>query len=625
MKQYFRNLTKLERKHIAFLLAVSFPIFVLYNAIYHPWVIHPERAFFFGAILVITFVLIPLKSKGAVRGKIYLLIDLILIAAAIASATYIMLEWRYIIAHLGVPRPIDVVFGIMATLITLEATRRTMFALVPLCLAFLLYALFGHHLGGMIAAPTLSIANIMEQLYLQTSGLYGVVLGAALKYIVPFLVMGSLLKAMGAMNVLGDLASNLVGRTVGGPAKISVVTSSFFGMMSGSATANVAFTGTFTIPLMKKYGYKNEFAGAVEAASSTGGQMMPPIMGAVAFIMADYIGVPYVRIMLAGILPALLYYIAIFLRVHYNAAHQGLAKPSADIAVPSLREIAPRLIPLGIVFVVLIVALFTWTPTKAAVVTAATIIPLSFLRRETWLTPKKLIAGLKDATYSFLPIGAALLATGILLGSSMQTGLGLRFSGLMTIASAESVMLLLLTAGVACFIMGMGIGGIAVYIFAAIMIAPGLVELGVDILAAHFFIFYFANIQSITPPVCIATYTAASIANANPLRTGILGTSVAVMGFVIPFLLVFHPELLLLGSFTSSLMTFSLVAVGLVALVFMIEGYFNRQLSLWERVLLGLSAGIIFVQWNNVLTVVGVVLIGIWMFASIIIGKKRTS
>jgi TRAP transporter 4TM/12TM fusion protein len=397
-----------------------------------------------------------------------------------------------------------------------------------------------------------------------------------------------------------------------------------FGMMSGSSVANVAFTGTFTIPLMKRYGYKSEFAAGVEAAASTGGQLMPPIMGTAAFIMADYTAIPYVHIMVAAILPAILYYMAVFLRVHFKAKQEGLVRPSAAIVgrTASVKELIPRLIPLVIVFAVLMVGLFTWTPTRAAVVTIAAIIPLSFLRRETWLTPRKILDGLVDATRSFLPIGAALIAIGILMAVATVTGIGLKFSELMLVASGESLALLLLATAVACIIMGMGIGGTAVYVFVALMIGPALVKLGVPLLPAHLFIFYFAQLQSITPPVCMASYTAASIAKANPTKTALTGVSLGIVGFLTAFLFVLHPELLLIGSPASILIMFSLMAIGLLGLTFALGGYINRQLSLWERALFLISAAVIFAQWNYALSLVGVAMIGVLIFVSITLKRR---
>jgi len=622
MQQRFPDMT--VRGKIAYVLSVILPLLVLYNAIFKPWLLHPERALFLGFILALTIFLVPLKSKGVVSSKIYLLIDLILIAASIACALHIILDWEYIIYHLGVPRPVDIGLGITATLVTLEATRRTMFPLVPICLVFLLYAVFGEYLGGMMAAPGFSMSRLTQDLYLTTQGLYGLVFNVTLKYIIPFLIMGGLLKAMGAMNILGDLVNMLVGRTAGGPAKIAVATSSVFGTMSGSAVANVAFTGTFTIPLMKRYGYKSEFAAGVEATASAGGHLMPPIMGTAAFVMADYTGIPYVRIIAAAILPAILYYTAIFLRVHYKAKQEGLAKPTADIVgrISSIKEIIPRLIPLVIVFAVLMAGLLMWTPTKAAVVTTAAIIPISFLRRETWLTLRKVLDGLVDATRSIIPVGAALIAIGILMAVATGTGLGLKFSELMLIASGESLVLLLLVTAVACIIMGMGVGGSAVYIFAALMLGPALVELGLPMLPAHFFIFYFAQLQSLTPPVCLTVYTAASIARANPMRTALIAFSLGIVGFVGAFLVVLHPELLLIGSTVSSLVTFLFMAIGTASLTFALGGYINRQLSLWERALFLISAAVIFAQWNYALSIGGAAMIAVLIFVPMILRKR---
>jgi len=430
-----------SREKLVALLVIVFPLLILYNAVFRPWLIHPERALFFGFIIALTFLIYPLKSEVAVRGKIYFLIDLLLITGTIVSALFIMFDWEYIVRHAGAPpRPIDMTLGIVATLATLEAVRRTMFPLLPLCIAFLLYAMYGVYLSGPMAAAPLTIERLIMALYLSTTGLFGIVFDVGLKYVVPFLIMGSLLKAMGAMDVLSDLVNKLVGRTAGGPAKIAVCTSAAFGSISGASIANVVFTGTFTIPLMKKYGFKKEFAGGVEAAASCGGQFMPPIMGAGAFIMADYTGIPYKNIILAALVPALLYYAAIFIRVHFKAKQLGLGKPSGELIgrVYSYRELIPRFIPLAIVFAVLMFGLITWTPTRAAAITIAAIIPISFLRRESRLTPRTLLDGLKSSTYSFSALGAAFLAMGILVAVAMVSGLGLKFSELITTASGQN-------------------------------------------------------------------------------------------------------------------------------------------------------------------------------------------
>jgi len=624
MKQCFLKCSRLARGNVIPILSITFPLFVLVIVTIRPLSLYPERASVFIFVLVLTFLLFPLNRKRVVPRKIYSIIDLTIIIATIVSGMHLVLDWEYVVAHMGSPRSIDIAMGITAILVTLEATRRTIFPIVLVCLAVLLYAGFGVHLGGIMAAAPYDIDRLMTQLYLTNQGLYGVVLDVVIKYVIPLLIMGALLKAMKAMDILGDFVNILVGRTVGGPAKLSVVTSGMFGMISGSSVANVGFTGTFSIPLMKRYGYQSEFAAGVEACASNGGQLMPPIMGTAAFIMADFIGVPYVRIMLAGFLPALLFYLAIFLRVHFKAKQEGLKRPSEDIVgrIAGLREIAPRLVPLLIIFAVLISGLFMWTPTRAAVVTIAAIIPISFLRRETWLTPRKILDGLIDSTNSIIPIGATCIAMGLIVGVTGLSGLGLKFSELMLIASSESLLLVLLLTAVACIIFGMGLASVAVYIFVSLMLAPALVQLGVPILPAHFFIFYFAQLSCITPPVCLCAYAAASLARANPMKTAFIAVSLGIMGFLVPFLFVINTSLLLEGSIVSIVITFSLVAIGVLGVTLGLGGYLNRQLSLWERALFGLSAFAIFAQWNYALSIGGVAMIAVLIFVSMILRKR---
>jgi len=627
VKQLERWLPTKSRGKIGYLLAIVFPLLVAYDAFFRPWDIYAERGLFLGWILLVAIFFAPLKSQGVVRRKIYFIIDLILIATVIACATHIVVDWRYIVAHLGMaPRPIDMALGIGVTVITLEATRRRMFPLVPVCLLFLAYALYGCYLPGIMEAPPLTLSRLIMQLYLSytANGLYGLCLHVAISYIIPFLLVGGLLRAMGAMDVLNDLVNKLVGRTAGGPAKIACITSAVFGTMSGSAVANVAFTGTFTIPIMKRYGYKPEFAAGVEAASSTGGQLMPPIMGAAAFFMADYTGLPYLHICLAAALPALLYFTSIFLRVHFKAIQEGLVKPSADIVgrIVSTRELIPRLIPLIIIFAILMAGLLTWTPTKAAIVTAVAIIAVSFLRREMRLTPRKIIAGLIDTTNSFVPIAGAIIAFGILIATTMVSGLGLKFSTLMLSLSGENLVLLLLVTAAACLIMGMGVGGLAVYVFAAVMIAPSLIKCGVPMMQAHLFIFYFAQIQCITPPVCLASYTAASIAGANPVKTALTAISIGFIGWVVPFFFVMHPELNCEGSPMSIGIIFLVMVIGLVALTVGLGGYSNRQHNLWGRALFLIVAAVMFAYWNIGLSVAAVVMMGIMILAPTILKKR---
>jgi len=621
-----QSLLPTSREKLVTLVVIAFPLLILYNAVFRPWLIYPERALFYGFIMIVTFLLFPLKSKGAIRSKIYFVIDSLLILAAIVTAAHIMFDWEYIVRHVGAPsRPIDIAFGITAILVILEGVRRTMFALLPLCIAFLLYGMYGVYLSGPMAAAPLTLDRLIQSLYLSTSGVLGIVFDVGLKYVVPFLIMGSLLKAMGAMDVLGDFVNKLVGKTAGGPAKIAVCTSAAFGSMSGAAIANVVFTGTFTIPLMKRYGFKPDFAGGVEAAASCGGQFMPPIMGAGAFIMADYTGIPYKHIILAALVPALLYYLAIFIRVHFRAKQRGLERPSAEIIgrVYSYRELLPRLIPLALAFTVLMYGLITWTPTRAAAITIAAILPISFVRRESRLTPKKLLGGLSSSTYGFSSLGATFLAMGIMVAVALVSGLGLKFSELITTASGQHVFLLLALTAVALIIMGMGIGGTVVYVFGAVMIAPALVKLGIPILSAHLFIFYFAIIQSVTPPVCLTSYTAASIANANPYKTAGHAVALAAMGFIVPFLFVVYPGLLLKGDLVSILTSVLPTVVAIFGLVFAAGGYINRNITLWERALFAVATGLILVPTVHIYSITGMIMIVGLVIFSIIVGRRH--
>ncbi|MBW1699528.1 MAG: TRAP transporter fused permease subunit [Deltaproteobacteria bacterium] len=608
------------RKRILHILSILFPLYVVVIVTLRPISLYPERASVFIFALVLTFLSYPLYSERPLLAKIYSFIDLVLIAGVIVSGMHLVVSWRYIVDHMGAPRTIDIAMGVVAILITLEAVRRTILLILPVILLVLAYAVWGSHLGGIMAAAPVDYERLISGIYLTFQGLFGIVLDVFIKYIIPLMVMGALLKAIGAMDVPGDLVNLAVGRTAGGPAKLAIVTSGLFGMMSGSAVANIGFTGTFTIPIMKKYGYQSDFSAAVEACASNGGQIMPPVMGASAFIMADFIGVSYARIMLAGFIPAFLFYITVFLRVHFRAKQRGLQRPSEDVIgkIKGIREIGPRLIPLVIIFTTLMVGLFMWSPTRAAVVTTFVIFPLSFFRRETRLTLGKILDALKDAAEAVVPVAATMVAMGMIVGVSGLSGLGIKFSELMLIASGQSLTLLLLVTMVACIIFGMGLASSAVYIFVAVMLAPALIKLGLPVLVAHFFIFYFAQLSCIIPPVCLCAYAAGSIARAEPMKTAFWAVSLGIMGFIVPFLFVFEPSLLLEGSFTSTMISFSLAFAGLFGLVFSLGGYLNRQLGPLQRTLFLVAAGIIFYRSGITLDLLGIFLLGALILINII-------
>lgn len=614
------NITsKLSRANIKTVLAIIFPLFILFSISTRMIPVFPERIIVYLLVLVIGFIYFPTKRVG---GKVSLVIDAVLITAGIMSAVYILLNLEDIIYRQGAPTSLDLIFGVIATLIVLELNRRAIFPLGVVCLLFVVYAFFGEYMFGFLKTPGYDLSRVMTGFYLTMDGFFGLGVGVLIKYIFPFLIMGSLFNVLGGMDILSDLVKVIVGKTTGGPAKIAVTTSSLFGMVSGSSVANVCFTGNFTIPLMKRYGYKSVEAGAIETCASAGGQIMPPIMGTAAFLMADFTGIPYLHIMLAGFLPATLFYITLFARVHITAKRAGLGEVGGAMGTqPRLREALLRAVPVFAMFAVLMFSLFNWTPMRAALLTIVAMIPLSFLRRDTRLTLRKILAGLRASTDGIISVACTCVGIGIIIGVAGMTGIGLKFSELLLTISGANVPLLLLVTFSACLIFGLGISTGVVYILVAIMLAPALVHCGVPLLPAHFFVMYAAILGTLTPPVCITAYAAATISGDNPLKVGIRSVAIGIVLFLMPFLIVLHPQLLLQTNIAEIIYTFLVLAGGCLGITFGVSGYINRNISVWERIsLIGLGVMVIFC--DQVIALIALVAMVILILVPIVLKKR---
>jgi len=602
---------------------VVFALFILFITFTRIFPVFPERAAVYILLLFLAVLAFPLRGEG-VRGKAYIIFDVLLIIATVAFGLYLIFNYKEIISRQGAFTVTDVALGATAVIVTLELTRRVMFPLFLICLAFVVYMIAGEYVPGIFGTPGYSIDRIVGQLSLTMQGLFGVGLNVIIKYVIPFIIFGCLLRAAGIMEVFASLASLILRKSAGGPAKLSILTSSFFGMLSGSAIANVAFTGIFTIPLMKKYGYRSSYAGAVEACASNGGQMTPPIMGSAAFLMADYTGISYIRIILAAVLPALLYFAALFIRVHFKAKQLGLDKRTEDLGIinTGFSKLIPKLVPIVIIMTILLAGLVMWTPTRAVLVATAAAIPLSFLHRDSRLTPKKILGALRESTETSMVVAVSCIAIGIIMGVASLTGIGLKFSELMVSASGQNLFALLLLAAIACIILGMGVATTIVYIFMAIMLAPALVGLGIPLLSAHFFLLYAALLASITPPVCIASYAAAGVAGESPMKVAWEAVSLGVVSFILPFIVIFKPEVLLEGNILSIITTFLFMMAAVLGFSFALGGYINRSLTVWERILFG-AVGLAMLLGNYAISLVALA-IGSMLIVMPVIRKRRS-
>ncbi len=566
-------------------LAVSLAVFVLAINSFLLMDLMRRSALFMGMLLALVFLLFPLR-RGGPKGN-PTLADYILAALGLTCGFYIYVTYGDFVARNLEMTRLDVIFGTMAVVLVLEAGRRALGWWLPaLCVIFILYALYGKVLPAPIGHFGVRPERFILRMYFVSEGLFGSVFQIAQTYIALFVLFGAFLIATGATEALAQLGLSISGRYAGGPAKVAVVASGMTGMISGTAAANVATTGSMTIPMMKKVGFKSDFAGSVEAIASTGGLIMPPIMGAAAFLMVEFIGVSYLTVITAAAIPALLYYIALMGVVHFRAVKEGIRGLPAE-EIPSLgRVLITRgylLAPLVILVIFLIVG---YTPIFSALFAIVATFLVSFVRRDSWLTPKRILAALMKGGVALTSVGMACLVAGIIVGVVSMTGIAEVFSSYIEDWAGGWLFLALLMTAVAAILLSCALPATAVYIVAAVTIAPALVAMGAHPLAAHFFVFWFGVLSNITPPVAIACFTAAGIARASPGKIALNAMRMALPAFLIAFILIYHPDLLFVEWTVLGLVrTVTLSLVGIGAYVVATEGYLFGPLALWERVL----------------------------------------
>lgn len=543
-----------------------------------------QRSVHLAFVFALVFILYPASKKY----KALRFVDLLLGLSSVASMAYIALNYDNIVMRAALANTTDLIFGSIALVVVLEGSRRclgkelTIFALV-----FIAFAMFGSWFPGVLAHRDFSLNRIIEHLYLTLEGIFGIAVSVSSTYLYLFILFGAVLGETGATDLFKDVGLAVVGSSVGGPAKVAVIASSLMGMVSGSSPANAATIGAFTIPLMKKTGYKAEFAGAVEAVSSTGGQIMPPVMGVAAFIMAEYLGISYFTVVKAAIIPALLYYISVWAQVHFHSSRIGLLgipKSQLPSAKKVLKEKGHLLIPL-IVIIYMIVR--GYTPLFSAFLAIVLTVLLSYFKKETRLTPKKLLNAIDATARGVVPISIATALVGIIIGVISLTGTALLLGNSIIELAGGNLLLVLIFTMVLSLILGMGLPTSAVYIVAAAFAAPVIVKLGVPKLAAHFFVFYYGCLSAVTPPVALAAFVSAGIAGASISKVGWLAARLAIAGFIIPFMFIYAPELLLINaSILGIIILFIFASIGVVILGASIEGYLFNRLNIIQRTVL---------------------------------------
>lgn len=624
------------------LVGVAMSLFHLYAIAIAPPEAFPFRATHLAFAFTLVFLLYPLVKRGErARPRWW---DLVALALALGTCVYILVFYKpYIFERdpfVDAPDLYDTVMAVLAVVMVLEATRRILGWALPItALLFLGYA---------FVTTNIEFSKYVNQLYLTTEGIFGQTLGVSAGYVLIFVLFGAFMERAGTGQLFMDFALSLTGHTAGGPGKVAVVSSSLFGTISGSAVANVMIDGPITIPLMKRTGFPAHFGAAVEAVASTGGQIMPPIMGAAAFVMAEFLNVPYLQVVVWAIIPALLYYIACFAAVHFQAKRQGL-KGLPREECPRLWRVLGERGHLFLPIVVILVIMFTGSSAPlAALAATASCVPLIFLKGRMIAVPllaalavlvavgsrslggfevsgpavvwasatlvggsivaalahgpsraqfaRSLVLGMEalvDGAKNALPVALACASAGIIIGVIALTGLGLTFTQFVLALAQETLLLALMVTAVAGIVLGMGMPTTPAYIIMVALLVPAIAKLGVAIPAAHMFAFYFAILSAITPPVALAVYAAASLAKADLWKTGWAAVRIGAAGFIVPFMFAYEPALMLIvkpGQWHEAAIAVCSATIGCVALAGGLYGYFLKSCALWERFALVASA-----------------------------------
>ncbi len=538
-----------------------------------------------GLLLTLTLWLLPAAGKAKDKIPWY---DWVLTAFALLPVIYVFLFYKTRVVGSMLASPFEIVLTVLMIIAVLETIRRTVgMGVVYMTLVFPLYALFAKYLPWLLHGPSSSVARTAGYLFLFNDGMFGSTVEAIATTVVAYMLFGQLLFMSGAGKFYMDIALSIFGRFTGGAAKSAIVASGLFGAISSSAMSNVATVGIVTIPLMKSVGYKPNFAAAVEAVASTGDLVMPPVMGTVAFIMADYLGVPYATVAIAAAVPAILYYLAVFLQVHMEAKKMGIAViPKSSL--PSLRETLVNgwysLIPMVVLIFLLMVRRMDALDAVGYAM-LCTLLVASF-KKETRFTLQKLVAALKNTSESLIYVFPICVGAGLLIGSVGLTGLGIRISQMLISLSGNSVVLLVLLAALVCFIMGTGLAMIPTYILMAVLVAPSMISMGLNPIAVHLFILYWSVLAIITPPVAGAAFAAAAIADSDPMATGWIACRLGIIAFVIPFMFVFNPAVILQGPLTEILIGVVLSIIFTFALAAGLEGFLFLRTNLVQRAML---------------------------------------
>ena len=618
-------------KWLITIIAVLYSLFHLYITFY-PLPTLIQRSVHVGVGAILIFLVYPASQKSR-KGSVAWYDWLWMIGAA-AGVLYLIYQYNDIMTvRGGIPNSTDIVMAIITVVVVLEVTRRvTGWILVLFALLFLLYPFISSmdFMPDSLLTRPYDIGDIFGQLYLKTEGLYSSATGASVTFIFLFILFGAFLAKSGMGQLFNDLALAIAGDKQGGPAKVAVISSGFMGSINGAAVANVVSTGAFTIPLMKKIGYHKNFAGAVEASASVGGQILPPIMGASAFIMAETTGVSYGTIALAALLPALLYYLGVIAQVHFRAGKQNLKGVPKD-QLPRIKEVMKARGHMLLPILALVWFLIESVPIGyAAAYTIGITVVVSQLRKETRMGIKEIIDALEDGAKQSLSVMAACAVVGIVIGVVNLTSFGTVITSSIVTLGAGSLFLTLFLTMIASMILGMGLPSIPAYIITATMAAPALATFDVPVLVAHMFVFYFGIFANITPPVALAAFAGAGIAQGDPMKTGWQSLRLALAGFIVPFMFVYNPSMLMIDvtNVAVTAKTFPLPSafeiinvivssvIGVLGLYAAVEGYFKHNMPIWQRIILAAGSFMLIIP-ELITDIVGITIVTLIVFLNI--------
>lgn len=623
-------------KHIVFFGLLAFSLFQLYTAVFGQYTAYIQRSIHLGFALSLIFLLFPARKRKGERHKVPFY-DYILSLMAVGVGLYWPIMYNDLVFRVGRVTEIDLAVGIVAVLLTLEATRRAVgLPITIIASLFLAYAFFGPYFPGFLRHRGQDLDSVVQLMFYTTDGVLGTPLAVSATFIFTFLLFGAFLVKTGVGQYFNDLAVSFAGHLTGGPAKVAIFSSALQGTISGSSVSNVVTSGSYTIPMMKKLGYKKEFAGAVEAAASTGGQIMPPIMGAAAFLMVEFIGgVTYWEIAKAAAIPAVLYFTGVWIMTHFEAKRLGLKGLEKD-QLPDRKEVVKKLYLL-LPIVAIVVLLFIGVPTMhAALYGILLTVVVSAFNKETRLGFKDIIEALVDGARTALTVAAATAAAGIIVGVVVKTGLGLGLANGLVSASGGSILLTLFFTMLASIVLGMGSPTTANYVITSTIAAPAIIALlmigepvgaavpVVIAVSAHLFVFYFGIIADITPPVALAAFAASGISGGEPIRTGFIASKLAAAAFIIPYMFVLSPSLLMMDTTLPELAWVLLTAfTGMIAIGAGLIGFWYTKLN-WITRIVVFAAGLALMYPEGIYSIIGGVVFLILFAFQWIAREKKT-